>query len=93
MNMRSPFNRFSKGICKLTLFSWACIESASGKEVAPVCPDHVHSRVRSGRLGPDIVLVCEGGRHLIGLCEREKFEAEREQAKAKLIADTGTHRR
>jgi hypothetical protein len=82
------FKRVQKSTCKLSLFTWACVESSSGKEVAPMCPSHVHSYIRSGRLGTDIVLVCEAGKHLLGLCERETFESEREEAKAKLIGDT-----
>ena len=79
-------------MCKLPLFTWAFVESSSHKDVAPICTDHVHSHVRSGRLGTDIVVVCEAGRHLIGLCQREEFEAEQEQAEAKLLDDAGVDR-
>ena len=88
MKVKLPFQRVQNSMCKLTLFTWACVESSSHKDVAPICPDHVRSRVRSGALGTDVVVVCEAGRHLIGLCRREEFEAEREQAEAKLLGDT-----
>jgi len=60
------------------------LETESGKEVVPICPTHVSSKVRSGSFGTDVILVCESGKHLLGLCERNKFEAEQEQANAKL---------
>ena len=82
--MKFPFRASTRRTCKLALFTWMCLESESGKEVVPICPTHVHSKVRSGSFGADIILVCESGKHLVGLCERNKFEAEQEQAKAKL---------
>ena len=82
--MKFPFRASTRRTCTLALFTWVCIESESGKEVVPICPTHVHSKVRSGRFGADIILVCESGKHLVGLCERSQFEAEQEQAKAEL---------
>ena len=87
MKVKLPFKQVPKNTCKLSLFTWSLVES-SGEEVTPICPSHVHSRIRSGRLGTDIVVVCEAGKHLIGLCECEEFDAEREEAKAKLIGFT-----
>ena len=82
--MKFPFRASTRRTCKLALFTWMCLESESRKEVVPICTTHIDSKVRSGSFGADIILVCESGKHLVGLCERNKFEAEQEQANAKL---------
>jgi hypothetical protein len=84
MKVKSPFKAGTRRTCKLDLFTWLCLESENPREVVPICPTHVHSKVRSGPFGTDIILVCESGKHLVGLCERDEFEAEQEQAKAEL---------
>jgi hypothetical protein len=82
--VKNPFKAGTRRTCTLTLCTWMCAEAENPKEVVPVCPTHVHSKVRSGPFGADIILVCESGKHLVGLCERDEFEAEQEQAKAEL---------
>ena len=84
MKVKSQFKTVTRRTCRLALFTWMCPEAENPKEVVPICPTHVHSKVRSGPFGTDIILVCESGKHVVGLCERIEFEAEQEQAKAEL---------
>ena len=72
-------------VCKLTLFTWTCVELEGRTEILPMCPTHVSSKTRFGTFRTGIIVTChEGGTHLAGLCEREQFEAELEEAKARL---------
>jgi hypothetical protein len=84
MKVKSPYKAGIRRTCTLALFTWTCLEAENPKEVVPICPTHVHSKVRSGPFGTDIILVCESGKHVVGLCERIEFEAEQEQAKTEL---------
>ncbi len=38
----------------------------------------------TGNFGTGVIVTCESGNHLVKLCEREPFEAEREEARARL---------
>jgi len=72
--------------CKLPLFSWTCDESEGHKEVVPICPTHTSSKARFASFGSGMIVTCAPGNHLLKLCERGEFEAEREEAKVRLLA-------
>jgi hypothetical protein len=76
-------------VCKLALFTWACVELEGRREILPVCPTHVSSKTRFGRFGTGMIVTCHEGRnHLIRLCEHQQFEAELEEARIRLHAET-----
>jgi hypothetical protein len=76
-------------VCKLSLFTWACVELEGRKEVLPICPTHVSSKTRVGTFGTGMIVTChEDPNHLIRLCEREQFEAELKEARIRLRAET-----
>jgi hypothetical protein len=75
--------------CSIRLFTWTC-ESATGQtEVVPVCPIHAGSKVRFGRFGTGMIVVCEVGTHLMSLCDTEQFETESEEARRELNSRDG----
>jgi len=76
--------------CTLRLFTWTCEPKTGHEEVAPVCPIHLESRARFGRFGTGIIVICEVGTHLVGLCDLERFEEESEEAKGKLTIQNGS---
>jgi hypothetical protein len=76
--------------CTLRIFTWTFEPTMGPAEVAPVCPTHQGSRVRFGRFGTGIIVICEVGTHLVGLCDIEKFQAESEEAKGKLNLRNGS---
>jgi hypothetical protein len=79
-----PPARESNKVCRLSLFTWTCAESEE-KEVVPVCPKHPESKTSFGNFGTGIKVTCNEDRdHLIGLCSREQFEAERQEARIRL---------
>jgi len=74
--------------CKLSLFTWMRVESDGQKNVLPVCPIHLSPKVRFGNFGTGIIVTChETKNHLVRLCDRQEFETEQEQARAKLDSD------
>lgn len=78
----------SSNVCKLSLFTWTCVELEGGKDIVPICPTHVSSKTRFGRFGTGMIVTCHEERnHLIRLCEREQFEAELEEARIRLYPD------
>jgi hypothetical protein len=76
--------------CMLPLFTWTWEPETGQTKVVPVCPIHHGSRVRFGRFGTGIIVICEVGTHLVGLCDLERFEAESEEAKGKLALQNGS---
>ena len=76
--------------CTLRLFTWTCNSDKGPTEVAPVCPVHNGSTIRFGRFGSGMIVICEVGTHLVGLCDTEMFEAESEEAKRKLVLPNTT---
>ena len=73
--------------CKLRLFTWTCKSDSGQTEVVPVCPVHNKSRVRFGRFATGMIVICDIGTHLVGFCDAaEEFEAESEEARARLIS-------
>lgn len=74
--------------CKLALFTWTCIEKEGCKDVAPTCPAHPGAKVTHFGHGNKVMVTCNLGHglgaHLVGLCEPDAFEAEREIAKVTL---------
>ena len=61
------------------------IEQDGRKEVVPLCPTHASSKVRFGQFGDGLIVTCHQERnHLVSLCEREQFEAERQEARGTL---------
>jgi hypothetical protein len=76
-----PPTRVPTRMCRLSLFTWACAESEGKKEVVPMCPKHPAAETWSGTLGTGMMVSCNEGRgHVVGLCSREQFNAEREEA-------------
>ncbi len=74
--------------CKLRLFTWVCIESEGRKEVAPTCPDHGLAEVRSRPFGDGFLFICLAGMdHVLNHCSRQEFEAEKQEAEARLCTD------
>ena len=72
-------------ICRLPLFTWTCAESEGQKEVVPMCPKHAGAKTRFGTFGTGMIVTCHEERnHLVKLCDREQFEAERKEATARL---------
>ena len=72
-------------ICRLALFTWTCAESEGQKEVVPMCPKHAGAKTRFGTFGTGMIVTCHEERnHLVKLCDREQFEAERKEATARL---------
>lgn len=72
-------------VCKLSLFTWTCVDLEGRTEILPMCPTHVSSKTRFGTFGTGMIVTCHEDRnHLVRLCEREQFEAELEEAKARL---------
>jgi hypothetical protein len=74
---------------KLSLFTWTCAESKGKKVVIPMCPKHAGSKTSFGNFGTGVIVTCESGNHLVKLCDRPQFEAEREEARAKLYPTAG----
>jgi hypothetical protein len=75
-------------VCKLPLFSWTCVELEGRKEILPMCPTHKSSKTRFGTFGTGMIVTChEDGTHVAGLCEREQFEGELEEARIRLYPD------
>ncbi len=66
----------TKKKCSLRLFTWTRKSVAGQREVAPVCPTHPSGKVHFGRFGTGMIVVCELGTHLVGLCDSEQFETE-----------------
>ena len=75
--------------CALRIFTWMCASELGQEDVTPVCPTHKGSRTHFGRFGTGMIVVCEVGTHLVGLCDLERFEAESEEARGKLISRSG----
>ena len=72
-------------ICRLPLFAWTCAESEGQKDVLPMCPKHAGAKTRFGTFGTGMIVTCHEERnHLVKLCDREQFEAERKEARARL---------
>jgi hypothetical protein len=74
--------------CALRIFTWICASESGQEDVTPVCPTHKGSRTHFGRFGTGMIVVCEVGTHLVGLCDLERFEAESEEARGKLISQS-----
>jgi hypothetical protein len=70
--------------CRVTLFTWTCVEKDGRKEVAPVCPKQCDSGTSFGSFDNGIIVICHSGDQLIKFCNREGFKAEQEEARAKL---------
>ena len=70
--------------CSLALLAWTCLESEGRKEVIPICLKHPASKVKFGPFGTGIIVTCDAGNHLIKLCDRKQFEAERQEAGSRL---------
>jgi hypothetical protein len=79
-----PPTRESSKIFRLPLLTWKCAESEDHKEVVPMCPKHTGGKTRFGKVGNGVIVTCESGSHLVRMCEREPFDAEREEARARL---------
>ncbi len=56
----------------------------------PVCLVHNGGRIHFGRFGTGMIVICEVGTHLVGLCDAERFEVESEEARVELISRDGT---
>jgi hypothetical protein len=72
--------------CSLSLFTWICIKRDGRKAVVPLCPSHPSSKVRFRPYGfAGMIVTChEEHNHLVRLCQRERFEAEQQEAQVKL---------
>jgi hypothetical protein len=50
-----------------------------------MCPKHAGAKTRFGTFGTGMIVTCHEERnHLVKLCDREQFEAERKEARARL---------
>ena len=76
--------------CALRLFTWTCIESEGGKEVAPTCPDHGLAEVRSRAFGNGVLFFCQVMDHVLNHCTYQQFQAEKKQAEAQLFGITAS---
>jgi hypothetical protein len=75
---------------ELSLFTWAFAEPKTSRtQVSPICPKHPHTKTRWGTFGTGIIVICEAGNHLVGMCERPEFEAELTQAREVLMRGKG----
>jgi len=67
--------------CRLSLFTWTTVESEAQTEIVPFCHTHASSKVRVGHFGTGVIVTCHEERnHLVKLCERDRFDAEKEEA-------------
>jgi hypothetical protein len=70
--------------CALRLFTWTCIASEGGKEVAPTCPDHGLAEVRSRAFRNGALFICQTMDHVLNPCSYQELEEERKEARARL---------
>jgi hypothetical protein len=45
-----------------------------------MCPKHTEGKTSFGNFGTGVIVTCKSGNHLVRMCEREPFEAERAEA-------------
>jgi len=50
-----------------------------------MCPKHPAAKARFANFGTGVIVTCDSGNHLVRLCEREQFEAERAEAQSNLF--------
>jgi ribosomal protein L35 len=73
-------------ICTLALFTWICVQSDGRMEAVPRCPTHTSSKTRFAPFGTGMIITCHENRnHLVSLCARAQFEAERAEAEFNLF--------
>jgi hypothetical protein len=80
-----PPAKDSTKMCRLSLFTWTRAESKGQKEVVPMCPKHPAAETWFGTFGTGMMVSCiEDRGHVVRLCSREQFNAEREEARIRL---------
>ena len=44
-------------VCKLSLFTWTCVDLEGRTEILPMCPTHVSSQTRFGTFGTGMIVI------------------------------------
>ena len=67
-------------------FTWGVVKDDPGTRVVyPICPQHEGVRVQFNEMGGQVTVICPGEpKHLLNACNREDFDAEREEATQRL---------